>query len=191
MVVVTEQSSHLAVGAIVERGTDILLVSEPDEDHPGELVWALPGGTVTAGESVGEALRRRVAEETGLVRARPGRLLWLVRYRVSGQQFETLVFEVREASPYTGKAMNRETLKPPAVWVPRDEAIERLDQMWFAPIRDPAVAYLKGRAPAATVWTWSRLDGPPETVPSTGVGDPVAVDGERDEDHEDQHRPAG
>jgi hypothetical protein len=49
--------------------------------------------------------------------------------------------------------------------------------MWFTPIRDPAVAYLTGRAPAATVWSWSRLDGPPEVVPqldSTAAG----VDGQ-------------
>jgi ADP-ribose pyrophosphatase YjhB (NUDIX family) len=171
VVVVTEQSSHLAVGAMVERDSDILLVSEPDEEHPGELVWALPGGTVTAGESVGEALRRRVAEEAGLVRAHPGRLLWLVRYSVAGQQFETLVFEVREASPYAQKGLNREALKPPAAWIPRDDAIERLGRMWFAPIRDPAVAYLAGRAPAATVWTWSRLDGAPEVVPPVSAPD--------------------
>jgi ADP-ribose pyrophosphatase YjhB (NUDIX family) len=188
---VTDQSSHLAIGAIVERGTDILLVSEPDEESPGELVWALPGGTVSPGESIGEALRRRVAEETGLVRAQPGRLLWLVRYSVSGQAFEMLVFAVREASPYPSKGLNRQAVKPPAAWVPRGEAVERLAKMWFAPIRDPAVAYLTGRAPAATVWSWSRLNGPPETVPSLGVGDPVAVDGERDEDREEQQRPAG
>jgi ADP-ribose pyrophosphatase YjhB (NUDIX family) len=188
---VTDQSSHLAIGVIVERGPDILLVSEPDADNPGELIWALPGGTVADGESVDEALRRRVAEETGLVRAYPARLLWLARYSVSREPFETLVFEMREASPYTSKGLNRQSLKPPAAWVPRAEAVERLAEMWFAPIRDPAVAYLTGRAPAATLWTWSRLDGPPETVPSTGVGDPVAVDGERDEDREDEERPAG
>jgi ADP-ribose pyrophosphatase YjhB (NUDIX family) len=182
---VTDQSSHLAIGAIVDRGTDILLLSEPDEEHAGEFIWALPGGTVAAGESVGEALRRRVAEETGLVRAQPGRLLWLVRYPVAGQLFETLVFEVLEASPYAAKGLNRQSLKPPASWVPRDEAVERLAKMWFAPIRDPAIAYLTGRAPAATVWSWSRLDGSPEIVPSPGAGDPEAA-----EDREHEQRPA-
>ena len=54
----------------------------------------------------------------------------------------------------------------------------------------PAVAYLTGRAPVATLWTWARLDGPPETVPSAGVGGPVPADGERDEDREDEQRPA-
>jgi ADP-ribose pyrophosphatase YjhB (NUDIX family) len=158
---VTGVSSHLAVGAIVRRASDILLVRE-EGDEP---VWALPGGPVSAGESVDAALRRRVSEESGLFRSNAGRLLWLARYTVGGEPFETLVFEVLEGTPYTAKSMNRGTLLPSAAWVPLDEAIERLAGMWFPPIRDPAVAYLTERAPAATLWTWTRLDSKPETVP--------------------------
>jgi ADP-ribose pyrophosphatase YjhB (NUDIX family) len=188
---VTENSSHLAVGAIVKRGSDILLVSEAPEDPTDALTWALPGGNVADGETVGEALRRRVAEEAGLVGARAGRMVWLARYPVGGELFETLAFEVLEAST----KLAPRALKPPAEWVPFDEAVERLGQMWFSPIRDPAVAYLTGRAPAATVWTWSRLDRTPETVPALPEPAPpqegslalVAPDGERDEHREDQH----
>jgi ADP-ribose pyrophosphatase YjhB (NUDIX family) len=168
--------SSLAVGAIVRRGSDILLVSERSDDEP-EPVWALPGGTVADGESVGEALRRRVAGETGLARVRAGRLLWLARYTVGGEGFETLAFEVLEGVPYTAKSVNKGALLPPAEWVPVDEAVDRLSRMWFTPIRDPAVAYLTGRAPAATVWTWSRLDGPPEVVPQLDSTAP-GVDGQ-------------
>jgi len=185
---VTGLSSHLAVGAIVRRGSDVLLVSEasPDDSEP---VWALPGGPVSPTESVGAAVRRRVAEETGVFRVRAGRLLWVAHYKVGGEAFETLVFEMLEGSPYATKSVNRVALLPQAAWVPADEAIERLRAMWFAPSREPAVAHLSGRAPIATLWTWSRLDGPPETVPaldSAAAGDPVPVDGERQEDREQQ-----
>jgi ADP-ribose pyrophosphatase YjhB (NUDIX family) len=146
-------TSHLAVGAIVRRGSDVLLVREDAEDE--EPVWALPGGTVDAGEDVGIALRRRLAEDTGFIDVRVGPLLWLARYRVERQDFETFAFEV-EASGEPD---------PRAEWVPLDAALSRLARMWLAPIRDPALAYLLGRAAVATVWTWGRLDGGPEAVP--------------------------
>jgi ADP-ribose pyrophosphatase YjhB (NUDIX family) len=167
---VTSLPSHLAVGAIVRRGSDILLVSEHSPDEP-EPVWALPGGQVAAGEPVGTALHRRVADETGLSRVRPGRLLWLARYTVSGEAFETLGFEVLEGSPYATKSVNRAALLPPAEWVPVEEAVTRLSRMWFAPIREPAVAYLTDRAVAATLWSWSKLDERPHTVPEVAVRD--------------------
>jgi 8-oxo-dGTP diphosphatase len=179
--------NHLAVGAILRRGSDVLLVSEESE---GELLWALPGGSVAPGETVGEAVRRRVAEEAGLARVHTGRMLWLARYAVARERFETLVFEVHEASPYNSKGLNRASVKPPAAWIPHEEAVARLGQMWFSPLRDPAVAYLTGRAPAATLWSWSRVDGPPETVPalaSAAAGEVVAPRGERDEDRQEQH----
>ena len=143
-------SSHLAVGAIVRRGSDILLVSERTDDEP-EPVWALPGGMVAPGES----LLRKVAEETGLVSVQAEMLLWVARYSVGGQAFEALGFAVAGDGDGAGDSE----------WVPLDEAVSRLERMWFAPIREPAVAYLSGRAVVATLWSWQRLDGPPETVP--------------------------
>jgi ADP-ribose pyrophosphatase YjhB (NUDIX family) len=153
---VTGLPSHLAVGAIVRRGSDILLVAD-------EEGWALPGGPVADDEPLGAALRRKVVDETGLAMVRPGRLLWIARYPVGNQAFDMLGFEVVETSTAQGRSP-----KPPAAWVSLDEAVPHLEQMWFSPIRDPAVAYLTGRAAAATLWTWSRLDAPPETVPELG-----------------------
>jgi len=42
---------------------------------PGEGLWAVPGGKVQFGETLTEAVRREVFEETGL-QARPGRVVW-------------------------------------------------------------------------------------------------------------------
>jgi len=54
----------LGVGALILRGDEILLVKRGKEPLKG--LWSLPGGAVETGESLVEALRREVHEETGL-----------------------------------------------------------------------------------------------------------------------------
>lgn len=50
----------LSVSAMVWRDREILLMRRSDNGH-----WGLPGGFVELGESVANAARREVAEETG------------------------------------------------------------------------------------------------------------------------------
>ena len=50
----------LSVSAMVWRSGKILLMRRSDNGH-----WGLPGGFVETGESVADAARREVAEETG------------------------------------------------------------------------------------------------------------------------------
>ncbi len=50
----------LSVSAMVWRGAELLLMRRSDNGH-----WGLPGGFVEVGESVAEATRREVEEETG------------------------------------------------------------------------------------------------------------------------------
>lgn len=51
-----------AVGAIVFRDDKVLLVKRAN--HPGQGLWAIPGGRVKLGETLKEAARREVEEET-------------------------------------------------------------------------------------------------------------------------------
>lgn len=55
---------RLTVDAIIVRDEKILLIKRGHEPYRG--YWALPGGFVEWGETVEEALKREVLEETGL-----------------------------------------------------------------------------------------------------------------------------
>src|SRR5664279_973428 len=54
-----------AVGAIAVRDGALLLIRR--RRSPSRGSWSLPGGRVEPGETAEDALRREVAEETGLV----------------------------------------------------------------------------------------------------------------------------
>lgn len=54
----------VGVGAVVVRGDRALIIKRGHEPRKGE--WSLPGGIVELGESLIEAAKREVKEETGL-----------------------------------------------------------------------------------------------------------------------------
>ncbi|MFP3873313.1 MAG: NUDIX hydrolase [Thiohalophilus sp.] len=56
---------QLAVGAIVRRGTAVLLVQRATAPDAGQ--WAIPGGRVQPGETLQQAAEREIKEETGVV----------------------------------------------------------------------------------------------------------------------------
>jgi 8-oxo-dGTP diphosphatase len=54
----------VGVGAVVVRGAKALLVKRAHEPRQGE--WSLPGGLLELGESLQDAVRREIKEETSL-----------------------------------------------------------------------------------------------------------------------------
>jgi 8-oxo-dGTP diphosphatase len=65
----------VAVGVVVKRGHEVLLVQRLNEPSRGR--WSLPGGAVELGETLQKAARREVQEECGL-QVEPGEVLAVV-----------------------------------------------------------------------------------------------------------------
>lgn len=65
---------QVGVGAVVIRDSTILLVRRANDPCRG--YWAIPGGRIEYGESIGEAAVRELYEETS-IRARPMGVVWI------------------------------------------------------------------------------------------------------------------
>lgn len=60
----THSGPKLAVGGVVWRGGDVLLIRRGKEPWKGQ--WSIPGGKVDFGETLESALTREIMEETGI-----------------------------------------------------------------------------------------------------------------------------
>lgn len=109
---------QVCVGAVVVEEEQILLVRRGR--GPGAGHWSIPGGRVEGGETLGEAVVRELAEETGL-EGICGRLLGWVERIGDEHHFVILDFEVAVlelGAPVAGDDAAE------AAWVPLSDVAE-------------------------------------------------------------------
>ena len=95
---------HVAVGVIFNsQQNQILIAKRPEHLHQGGL-WEFPGGKVSAGERVDQALKRELFEELGItvIEAQP---LMAVQHDYSDKQ---VFLDIWTVTQFTGNAQGAE-----------------------------------------------------------------------------------
>ncbi|MCI0713088.1 MAG: NUDIX domain-containing protein [Chloroflexi bacterium] len=148
----------LIVGAILKEDGRILLVQQQWEQDPHPY-WTIPGGRVEHGEFYAEALVREVYEETGLMVEKIGGLVYTNHILASDHDGQSIIHVYRVDS-WIGDVIPNDPdgFILSARFVPIPEAIRLIaDSQFYAPMRDPVVAYLRGEVPFGTAWQYRRI----------------------------------
>jgi len=110
----------VAVGVVVRRGDEVLLVRRGREPYRGQ--WNIPGGVVELGETLGEAARREVEEECG-IRVRAGGVVGVAEVIERGEEgrvrFHYVIVDL--VAVYAGGSLRAASDVLEARWVHRDE----------------------------------------------------------------------
>ena len=110
-----QESIELTVLCLVHRGDDLLLQDRVKSDWRG---YAIPGGHVEPGESVVDAVKREMLEETGLTVLQP-RLCGIKQFPIDGGRYLVLLFETER---FTGVLHSSEEGR--VEWVNRSRLAE-------------------------------------------------------------------
>ncbi|WP_083930146.1 NUDIX hydrolase [Methylovulum miyakonense] len=90
----------IGVGGVVFNGQQVLMIRR--NQAPGQGLWSIPGGKQEAGETLVQACRREVAEETGLL-VDVGHLVAVVERRPEGFHYVIMDFLAVLAEPASGE----------------------------------------------------------------------------------------
>jgi 8-oxo-dGTP pyrophosphatase MutT (NUDIX family) len=111
----TDRPDYLGAFGLLETDAGVLLVANRRLiDGARTLVWDLPGGGVEEGETLAEALRREMKEETGLL-VSVGSLLFVaegerIRHGARIGVWRSFFFEVKNESSVDGGAVGSSAL---------------------------------------------------------------------------------
>ena len=134
------------------------------EEYPtwGGSFWNIPSGAVEREESPAEGAARELREETGLcLRSEQLRLVSTSTSRFSGGESRAWNFSATVEEP-TLRIDDPDGLIQDVRWFAPPEAIAELGLLPYAPLREPAVAYLSGDAGLVTDWLF--VDGKVQTA---------------------------
>lgn len=145
-------TAHLVVSALIRRDGRILLVREIGPEDP-KPTWMLPGGQVEAGESVTEALRRELHEETGLDLVGESSLAFLVHIIGPEDSYVAFTFGCEATGDLDPNDPDGYVLA--AEWVDEADALRRLGQVdWYH--AEPLRRHLVGEAGPGAVHVIDR-----------------------------------
>ena len=144
----------VAAAILLDSQGRVLLVGN-DWQGFGNVRYTLPGGVVEKGESTLDALKREVAEETGLQVTSISHLAYSVHVEDSRRNDRAVSFAF--LAEYDGLLNPRDPdgFIVEARFVPVDEVQEIIP---IAPLREPLVAYLQDRR-HGRFWAYAGWDG--------------------------------
>lgn len=163
----SEVTEYLIVVGLIYREDEVLLVEQRGKDD-ADAHWTVPGGKVEPDELPIDALKREIAEETGLIINDPRRLVYLAQLddRLNGNAVTILAFEVFDWSG-TLVPSDPDGFILQASFVPRERVVALNRSLPWRNVREPLDAYLCGIAPPGSVWRYERDDaGVERLIPS-------------------------
>jgi 8-oxo-dGTP diphosphatase len=145
-------TTQLIVSALVRRDGQMLLVEEMEPGDPGPT-WMLPGGKVEPSETLIQALRRELAEETGMRLGGSPVIAFAIDITAPEGQYSAITFDCEADGSLAPDDPDGLVLS--AAWLSTDEAVARLACVtWYDCV--PLERFLSGEAPAGATYVADR-----------------------------------
>lgn len=116
-----KRKPKLVVGVLVNNKNKYLLVREKVES--GKEKWLIPGGKVEFGESLEDAAKREIAEETGIIIAHP-KFLCFNEAIFPDYNYHTVVFFYRATTNQSKLRADIEGKVTESKWFTKNEALK-------------------------------------------------------------------